>query len=87
MKRSVHLLPLAICSYGYALEDADKEGTIQLFAHLSESSAAGVTQLQRHVQVLQEELGQLRANKDQEIAELQQQLQKLQQAVEALREK
>ncbi|MBI1743902.1 hypothetical protein HYR54_12675 [Candidatus Acetothermia bacterium] len=47
---------------GYALEDADKEGTIQVFAHLSENAAPEVTALRAKVS----ELEQARAQENEE---------------------
>jgi len=44
---------------GYALEDADKEGTIQVFAHLSEYTAPEVTALRAQVQELKQQLQQV----------------------------
>ncbi|MBI3460424.1 hypothetical protein HY009_05790 [Candidatus Acetothermia bacterium] len=69
---------------GYALEDADKEGTIQVFAHLSENAAPEVTQLRAKVQELQKELGQLTSTKDQKIEELQQRIEKMEKLMQEL---
>ncbi|MBI3660880.1 hypothetical protein HY230_10490 [Candidatus Acetothermia bacterium] len=44
---------------GYALEDADKEGTIQVFSHLTEYAAPEVTRLQERVKTLEEQLQQV----------------------------
>ncbi|MBI1743905.1 hypothetical protein HYR54_12690 [Candidatus Acetothermia bacterium] len=44
---------------GYALEDADKEGTIQVFAHLSENAAPEVAALRAQVQELKQQLQQV----------------------------
>jgi hypothetical protein len=41
---------------GYALEDTDKEETIQVFAHLSEYAAPEVTRLQERVNLLEAQL-------------------------------
>jgi hypothetical protein len=47
---------------GYALEDADEDGTIQVFAHLSESSASVVTVLRTQVESLRHENAALKAD-------------------------
>jgi hypothetical protein len=44
---------------GYALEDADEDGTIQVFAHLSENAASGVADLQAQMQQKDERIGAL----------------------------
>ncbi|MBI1743909.1 hypothetical protein HYR54_12710 [Candidatus Acetothermia bacterium] len=49
---------------GYALEDADREGTIQIFAHLSESAAPEVTALRAQVQELHQQLQQVLSQLD-----------------------
>jgi len=64
---------------GYALEDADREGTIQVFAHLTEFTAPQVAQLQTQVAALQSENA---AAKDRQLQELQ--LQELQDRVQQL---
>jgi hypothetical protein len=46
---------------GYALEDADEDGRIQVFAHLSESSAGEVTALKAEVASLKEQNATLEA--------------------------
>ncbi|HEY2987633.1 MAG TPA: hypothetical protein VGL11_07895 [Candidatus Binatia bacterium] len=45
---------------GYALEDADKEGKIQVFAHLSEYTAPQVAKLQTQIEQLRQENTELR---------------------------
>jgi hypothetical protein len=49
---------------GYALEDADKEGTIQVFADFGESAAPEVTALRTQVQELQDQNAALDARLD-----------------------
>ena len=44
---------------GYALEDADKEGMIQDFAHMSEYAAPEVNALRAEVQKLRQQLQQV----------------------------
>jgi hypothetical protein len=49
---------------GYALEDADEDGTIQVFAHLSESTAAVTAPLQTDVAALRRENAGLQTRLD-----------------------
>ncbi len=46
---------------GYALEDADQEGTIQVFAHLAENAAGEVASLRAEVKSLEERNASLEA--------------------------
>jgi hypothetical protein len=46
---------------GYALEDADADGMIQVFAHLSENAAPGVAELQAAIQEKDARLASLEA--------------------------
>ncbi len=46
---------------GYALEDADRDGTIQIFAHLGEHAAPEVQALRAELGEVRAELQQLRA--------------------------
>ena len=48
-------------SIGYALEDADKEGTIQVFAHLTDNAAAPVVSLQAELQKVKQQNAELQA--------------------------
>lgn len=45
---------------GYALEDADHEGQIQVFANHGESTAPAVTSLQAQVQTLEQTVADLK---------------------------
>lgn len=55
---------------GYALEDAKADGTIQVFAHLSETAASQVTALQAQVDTLLAQVDTLQREKQTEIATL-----------------
>ena len=46
---------------GYALEDAEQDGTIQVFAHLSENATGEVQSLRTQVQQLKEQNAALEA--------------------------
>jgi len=72
---------------GYALEDADKEGKIQVFAHLSEYAAPEVTKLRAQVATLHRENAAIQgenAVRYQENGRLRTRLERLEESVSAL---
>jgi hypothetical protein len=66
---------------GYALEDADREGTIQIFAHLGEHAAPEVRALREQVQALARGNDAMRA----ELLEVRAELQALRRALGSAR--